>query len=232
MKTIEKIRINFENCEALDIPACYLIDCFMTEFDTSVRRTACNDISMETTARYVVLHIAKAFKDACEEKLTGRKNVFDRIKNRADIYSITLFYKKAEGNKETSETYLVDWDTEEVEPDDHDENPNQECFFDAAGGLVVCICFDKDFHDLARSQNSEISANELDILQEMQMAVYQPPHKIFCVLANPDFPEKGQVVVVTTNTNDIYVALFDGERFVELDTNKVIKDPIEWRPFI
>ena len=143
MTDVKSIEFGFENCECFTIDAKYFGTLELMDFQTQIRRNACNSISKTNFVNTVAMEIFSEGNG--DYHPFGIENeamkFFDRLQEYNDIVDLTITY-----SDDTVESYYVDYD--EGEDDSLGApNINQHSYMNKFGDLYIVISKDKNIFD-------------------------------------------------------------------------------------
>ena len=150
---LKYLKLDFENCESIEIDGKYIGDFYVDDIYTSIRRVACNSIKKIETAHTIALEIHKeankthdAFGlEDCED---CKAKVFSRLEMCPDIVDIEFelydnFVREGETPQTESYHYAVAWtgDSDYI-------NSSQTTYVSDAGHLYIVISDKQTFEDI------------------------------------------------------------------------------------
>lgn len=197
---IEKIELEFENCESLTIPAWWIADFCLSDLETQISRFACNCIQKFTFVNSVLIEIGKGFDGPFEGWGGSEISKLERISKYNDITHVTVFYeRKYVDEPENFETFAVNY-KEAHEGALGSPNLYQKCSYDHLGNILITI---GDDPELLLNHDEYVNRKDTDFAYEMyDIGIpFEPAHKLKKADGTFDYPEDEQVVYLE-NDND------------------------------
>lgn len=143
MEDVKSIEFGFENCECFTIDAKYFGTLELMDFETQIRRNACNSISKTNFVNTVAIEIFSEGNGDYHpfEIKNETMKFFDRLQEYNDIVDLTITY-----SDDTIENYYVDYD-EGGDDSLGAPNINQHSYMNKFGDLYIVISKDKSIFD-------------------------------------------------------------------------------------